>query len=327
MKYQILNGFNRNQPIEKKCSRLIMGSGGFHQFKNKNDIYDILNEFIKLGGNVLDTAHQYIDSERILGEWLSGREDRSDIYILTKGAHPDDGEPGNRVNPKSITKDINESLERLGTDYIDFYALHRDDESVPVGPIIELLNEHIASGKIHAIGTSNWSYQRIHEANLYADKNGLIGFMFNSPNLSLAKSNEPRWPGCVSVDDEMLNWHSGNQLPLFAWSSQAGGFFSGNFSPEIRENEEIVRVYYSEDNWERYRRAEKLAEEKEVSTIQIALAYVLNQDFPTAAIIGPEKIAELVSSIEGAEIGLTKQEVDWLDLQANSMIGSVIDEA
>jgi aryl-alcohol dehydrogenase-like predicted oxidoreductase len=314
MNYIALKGLVDNKSIEKKCSRLIMGTASFYQFDDKEQAFTIMDQYVQAGGNVFDSAHQYINSEEILGEWVESRGIRKDIYILTKGAHPDDGEPGPRVNPEAINKDVKDSLARLRTDYIDFYALHRDDLSVEVGPIIEVLNEHIAAGRIHAIGASNWSHTRIQEANEYAAKHGLIGFTFSSPNLSLAQCNKPRWAGCVSVNEEISNWHKGTQMPLLSWSSQAGGFFSGRFSPDNLENEEMVEVYYSEENWERFNRAQKLAVEKGASAIEIALSYVLNQPYPTAAIIGPEKVEELLSSIKGSEIMLTSEEIDMLNL-------------
>ena len=100
------------------------------------------------------------------------------------------------------------------------------------------------------------------EANDYASKNGLVGFSFSSPNLSLAKAQEPYWAGCVSVDDPTLAWHERIDMPLFSWSSQARGFFTGRFTQEDRSNEDLVRVFYNDENWERYRRAEQLAKRK-----------------------------------------------------------------
>ena len=115
-----------------------------------------------------------------------------------KGAHHDHNGP--RVTKEAIRRDLLTSLERLRTDYVELYALHRDDPSVPVGEIIEALNEHIEAGRIGAIGGSNWTWQRPHAANDYAASHGLTGFTFSSPNLSLAKANEPFWEGCVSAD-------------------------------------------------------------------------------------------------------------------------------
>lgn len=306
MKYMHIQG------VDKAISRLMMGTGDLRKLEEPERM--MLDAYIHAGGNTFDTAHQYRNKEVILGQWLAEKKLRQEVVILTKGAHHDDGSPGPRVNPQAIRKDLMESLERLGTDYVDLYALHRDDPDAAVGPIMEELNEHIRASRIKAIGASNWSHLRIQEANAYAAAHRLTGFTFSSPNLSLAKPNEPRWEGCVSANAETCTWHTDNQLPLLAWSSQAGGFFSGYFTPDKRDNEEMVRVYYCEANWKRYRRAAKLAADKGVTPIQIALAYVLNQPFPTCAIIGPRNPEELHSSIDAMKIQFSEHELAWLNL-------------
>ncbi|MEH7547666.1 aldo/keto reductase [Neobacillus vireti] len=298
--------------LSKPVTTLIQGSDYF-----RPSIYEkvcsVLDRFLAIGGNTIDTAHIYCggESELAIGQWMKDRNNREDVVILTKGAHHDQNGP--RVNPEAIAKDLFDSLERLGTDYIDLYALHRDDPNVPVSVIMDALNEHIAAGRIKAIGGSNWTVERLEEANEYAAANGLVGFTFSSPNLSLAKAKEPFWAGCVSIDANDCEWHEKYQLPILSWSSQARGFFTGRFTPEDQSNEDLVRVFYSDDNWERLRRAEQLAKEKGVSTIQIALAYVLNQPFPTCALIGAQNEEELISCYEGSKIVLTKEELRWLE--------------
>ncbi|OBZ09488.1 aldo/keto reductase [Bacillus sp. FJAT-26390] len=314
MKTIQIQASQNGQPIVKSCSQLIMGSTNFLRADDMDYIHEMFGAYLAAGGNTFDTAHQYDDCEQKIGRWLEETGKREQVNIMTKGAHPDDGEPGNRVNAKAINKDVLESLERLRTSYIDLYALHRDDPSVEVGPIMEALNAHVEAGRIHAIGASNWSHERIQEANDYAKTHGLIGFTFSSPNLSLAKCRIPRWPGSISAGQEMIEWHQSNNLPLLSWSSQAGGFFSGRYTPDNLEDEEMVDVYYTADNWERYRRATELANSKGASAIQIALAYVLHQTYPTAALIGPERLPELQSSLQGMSIPLTENEIKWLDL-------------
>ena len=305
--------------LDQQVSQLIMGTAGIYP-SNIDEMSPLLDEYMRLGGNIFDTAQNYGagKSEKALGIWLSkGNKRRSDLLILTKGGHPDEqGLP--RVNAEAITDDLLGSLERLQTDYIDLYLLHRDDPAVPVERIIEVLNEHIEQGLIKAIGASNWSYQRIQEANHYAKDNGLVGFSCSSPNLSLAKPIEPMWPGCVSADMNTCNWHTKTQLPLLAWSAQASGFFSGRFSPEKKDHCDMVRVYYSDTNWERYRRAKQLASQKGCQAIHIALAYVLCQPFPTGGIIGAQTIDELRSSFVATQIELTQDEMHWLSLEENS---------
>ncbi|WP_405170760.1 aldo/keto reductase [Paenibacillus sp. FSL H8-0280] len=304
----------------KRVSRLIKGTDYFvHNAYDKAATN--MDAFLSIGGNTVDTAHIYCggQSEEVLGRYMKERGNRDQIVILTKGAHHDQNGP--RVNADAIRSDLMESLERLQTDHVEMYALHRDDPNTPVSVILEALNEHIKSGKIGAIGASNWTWQRLEEANAYAAANDLKGFTFSSPNLSLAKANEPFWEGCVSADAETLAWHDQTKLPLLSWSSQARGFFTGRFTPEVRDNEDLVRVFYSDGNWERLRRAEQLANSKKTSPIQIALAYVLNQTFPTCALIGAQNQAELLSCDEGSRITLTPAEITWLDLGSDVPAG------
>ncbi len=303
----------------KPVSTLIKGTDYFTHDAYEKAVTN-LNAFLEIGGNTIDTAHIYCggQSEEVIGRYMQEHGNRDALVILTKGAHHDHN--GARVNPEAIRSDLLTSLERLQTNFVELYALHRDDESVSVAVILEALNEHIEAGRIGAIGASNWTWQRLQAANDYAAANGLTGFTFSSPNLSLAKANEPFWTGCVSADKQTLEWHEQTQLPLLSWSSQARGFFTGRFTPEVRDNEDLVRVFYSDDNWERLRRAEQLAATKNTTTIQIALAYVLNQPFPTCALIGAQNRAELLSCEQGAQITLTRDELNWLDLSEASQL-------
>src|SRR5262245_38425176 len=117
--------------LEKPISRLIMGTV-IYSPGDMSLTCAMLDYFVSLGGNTLDTAHVYGqgDSERAFGEWMRLRGNRGEIVIIGKGAHDDAYGP--RVNPAAIASDLGESLQRLGTDYIDIYLLHRDDPTVPV---------------------------------------------------------------------------------------------------------------------------------------------------------------------------------------------------
>lgn len=129
-------------PLDREVGRLVLGTTWFDPFE-PGAAADVLDAFAELGGTVIDTAENYGrgKSELVIGRWLrqTGRRDR--IVILSKGAHPYDGV--SRVDPASIHEDLMGSLERLGVETIDIYLLHRDDETVAVGPILEALNEHL----------------------------------------------------------------------------------------------------------------------------------------------------------------------------------------
>ncbi|WP_059106054.1 aldo/keto reductase [Shouchella shacheensis] len=302
------------QGLEQTVTSLIMGSDYFTPDKQAY-VNEVLEGYIRIGGNTVDTAFIYAggQSEAAIGNWLdAGNHGRLNIW--TKGGHPN--ENGHTINRDDIAEQLKISLDRLKSDRVELYALHRDDLTVPVEQIIEWLNEHVEAKRIQAFGASNWTPARLAEANAYALANGLKGFSFSSPNLSLAKAQEPYWAGCVSADQETISWHEDSQLPLFSWSSQARGFFTGRFTRDNVENEDLVRVFYNDDNWKRYDRAEQLAKEKGTTRIQVALAYVLNQGFPSAAIIGPQNEEEMLSCGEGAKLSLTQEEVNWLDLRS-----------
>ncbi len=302
--------------IDKPVSRLVQGTVSLSP-KNQEADFALLDAVYAHGGRAFDTAHGYGngDSERLLGSWIADRGVRDEVVILGKGAHPYGGRQ--RVTPEDIASDLAESLDRLGVDFIDLYVLHRDDPSQPVDPIVEALNEHVARGHVRALGASNWSTARIAAANAYAAAHGLAGFVASSPNLALAVPSEPMWPGCRSIagDADALDWYRRQQMPVFAWSASASGFFSGRFTPDVPDEPNMVRVYYREDNWERLERARALARRLDCTPTQVALAWVLHQPLPTFAIVGPQRLAELEDCLGALRLCLTPADVAWLNLE------------
>ena len=307
--------------LDRPVSRVVLGSIGLDH-NDPAHVATMIEAYLERGGNMIDTANIYGGgkSERSIGEWLRRSGRRADIQLLTKGAHHD--KVGKRVTPDEISFDLGQSLERLGVPSVDLYVLHRDDPDVPVGPIVETLHRHTARGRVKAFGGSNWSHQRLDEAQAYARERGLTPFAASSPNLALPVPNEPMWADCVSIsgDADAQAWYRRAKMPVLSWSSQASGFFSGRFSPEFTPetggDKDVVRVYFAEQNWERYRRAQQLGEELGKSAIQIGLAWVLNQpDLNVFALIGPRTTDELNSSLDAAEVKLTPRQVRWLNLQ------------
>lgn len=201
-----------------------------------------------------------------MGEWIKLRGVREELVIIGKGGRDDAG------TPEGLTAQLLETLEKMQLDYLDIYMLHTDNPAVPVGEFVACLNEHKAAGRIRAFGGSNWSTERLAAANAYAQAHGLSGFAASSPNLSLAEWNEPMWPKCLTASDPASRaWYAQTQLPLFAWSSQATGFFTGRYGPKDRENPalaQIVRTWFNEGNFQRLDRARELAREKGVTAGQ-----------------------------------------------------------
>ena len=312
--------------LERECSQIVLGTSFFRP-ECKELVFDILDAYVENGGNVLDTSRVYGvgESERVVAMWLKERQRRKEVYIISKGCHHYVDENGVhhpeqiRVKPEFIEQDLTESLERMGTEYFDIFLLHRDDPTVPVGELLDALEEHQKAGLIKAYGVSNWSTQRMDEALVYATKKGYDGIALNSPSLSLAKVTESRWEGVVYADNDYIDWHEKNQLPLFSWASQASGFFyfASKYKRENFPNPDIARVYYNDNNIERLKRLHELAKSRGegIEPANYALAYVLNQAYPTCAVIGPQKSEEVLSSIKTAKIKLTADERRWLNLQ------------
>ncbi|MEA2710873.1 MAG: hypothetical protein QOF78_3474 [Phycisphaerales bacterium] len=295
--------------IAKDISRIVMGCDNQLDFPHAAVMFD---DFFERGGNAFDSAWIYAGGkhERLLGEWMKLRDVRDDVVVIAKGAHTP------LCTPRDLTRQLFESLDRLGTDHADLYLMHRDNEDVPVGEFVEVLNEHKFAGRIRAFGVSNWSLRRVDQANVYANKNGLTCFAAVSNNFSLARLIEPMWAGCISSSDPASReWFAKTKTPLLAWSSQARGFFiPGRSGPAKRDDAELVRCWYSPDNFERQKRVFQLAERRGVQPINIALAYVLNQPFPTFALIGPRQLSETRTSLKALEIELSPAELKWLNL-------------
>ncbi len=305
----------RFEPLGRDLSVLALGTA-YLADDGEAAAFELLDAWLELGGNVIDCARQYGDgkSERILGRWLHARGADDDVVLITKGGHHftsglEHDPSRKRVTPEHVAADLAESLEALGTATIDLYFLHRDDTSRPVGPLVEALNEHVAAGRIRRFGASNWTTGRIEEANAYAAARGLQGFTASSPGLSLAEPRDNPWPDTVFARSrEAREWYRRTQLPLFAWSAQASGYFAG------RRDELIDRVYADDRNAERLRRAEELGARRGFSANEVALAWVLHQPFPAYAIIGPRSPAELHESVIALNLELTPDEVTWLTL-------------
>ncbi|MGW7686897.1 aldo/keto reductase [Kribbella sp. NPDC054772] len=292
--------------LDKQVSRLVMGVDNQQTLPHAAVVFD---DFVERGGTTFDTAYIYGGGrgEKLLGQWMTSRGNRDDVIVIGKGAHTP------YCDPESITRQLNESLERLQTDHVDLYLMHRDNEEIPVGEFVDVLDEHFKAGRIKAYGGSNWSTARFDEANAYAEANSKQPFTLLSNHLSLARAYDVPWAGCRHVsDDESQAWLRERQVALFPWSSQARGFFTGRAKPEDTSDQELVRCFYSDDNFRRLDRARELAAAKGVEPTAIALAWLLHQPYPVFPLIGPRHVSETRTSTPGLSVTLTDEEVAYL---------------
>lgn len=284
---------------------------GFEFFPNFASASLTLDAFYEAGGNLFDTAYVYGGgkTEAIFGDWHTSRNvPREEIVLIGKGAHSP------LCYPDMISKQLDQSLERLKTDYVDVYFMHRDNLEVPVGEFVDAMDAEVRRGRIRGIfGGSNWTRERMDEAAAYAQKNGKQQPAALSNNFSLAEMLDPIWAGCVAAsNDDWKSWLNARNVPNFAWSSQGRGFFTDRAGRDKRDDEEIVRVWYSDRNFERRDRAIELGQELGRLPIHIALAYVIAQPFPVIPLIGPRTIAELEDSLSALDINLTEDQLKRL---------------
>jgi len=302
MRYGTIKG------VDLPVSRLVFGCDNQVTMPHATAVFD---DFFERGGNAFDTAHIYAGGlqEKLLGRWMEQRGVRSQTAVIVKGAHTP------FCTPDDINSQLLISLDRLKIDYADIYLMHRDNLAVPVAEFVDVLNENHRAGRIKVFGGSNWSLERLQEANAYAEKKGLQKFGVVSNNFSLARMVKAVWDGCISATDPAFKqWLEETETPLLSWSSQARGFFTERAGRDKLGDEELTRCWYSDDNFQRRDRAIELAAQKGVQPIHIALAFVLAQSFPTFALIGPRLISETASSCSALAVALTPKEVRWLDL-------------
>ena len=313
--------------LDKPVSKLVMGCDNQPTPKHAAVMFD---NYFEYAGNTFDTAHIYGGGrmESLLGAWMKNRAVREDVVVIGKGAHTPANFP-DRVGPQ-----LDITLDRLQTDHVDVYFLHRDNADVGVDEWLDVLNAEQRGGRIKIFGASNWTLQRVQEANALAAKTGLAPFAAVSNNFSLAHMVEPVWPGCVAASTaDWRAWLEAAQMPLFPWSSQARGFFTPRFDAVRDErasnidagfgnqpsDAEMRRCWFAEDNFKRRQRAVELAEKRGVSPIAIALAYVLNQPFPCFALIGPRTLAETRGSLAALSVEISDAERAWLNLERDSL--------
>ena len=296
--------------LDRDVSRLVVGCD------NKNDIASgaiVWDTFIEAGGNAFDTAFVYGGGlhETVFGQWAKARGVVKDVVIIAKGAHTP------YCTPRAIGAQLEISLARLGVASVPVYIMHRDNPEVPVGEFVDALNRLKDKGMIGVFGGSNWSPDRIDAANAYALKNGLQGFSILNNNLSLAVMEKPIWAGCIGANTPgTLAWLRKGAIAHLSWSSQARGYFL----PETLRNRLPADIgpeacFGSAANAERRRRAETLAAGRGVSAHNIATAWVLAQDFPSFALIGPRSPGEIASTLPALSVALTAAEVAWLNLE------------
>jgi aryl-alcohol dehydrogenase-like predicted oxidoreductase len=305
-------------------SCLCMGTGDFGAGIERTAAYALLDAFHEQGGNFLDTAKIYSDwipgersrSEKVIGEWLEMRKIRHEMIVATKGAHFNLETPQiMRLAPEEIIADIDASLKHLRTDFIDMYWLHRDDPQRPVSDIIDTLQSRVNAGKLRYYGCSNWRIERLEEARVYAQQNGMVGFAAVQNLWNLAKVNPGGFADqtIVSMDEALWEYHLEHQLAAIPFTSQANGFFQKMAVGGVDSLPgSLKKTYLNPVTERRFHRLMKLREQTGLTVTQIALGYLLSQPFPTIPIFSSRNMEQLKDSLSAANARLTQDQLAFL---------------
>ena len=305
-------------------SNLCFGPATFGAMIDERSSFEMLDYFAEKGGNILDTAHVYCDwlnigkstSEKLIGRWLEARGLRTKILIATKAGHYAFESPSvSRVTAEEVLIDIKESLEYLKVDQIDFLWLHRDNIELPAGEILEFLNEYKKQGLIRWFGGSNWTAERLAEANNYAQAHNIQALSAVQNMWSLARLGAPLGDAtCVVSEEKDIEYYRKSGLPLFPYTPQANGFFSKLDtvgSDGLKEN--VKKTYLNDANIAKFEHIKVLAKKYECDINDIVLAYLTSQDFMCVPVFNCSNFDQLKSTLKHSDIRLTREEISLLD--------------
>jgi 1-deoxyxylulose-5-phosphate synthase len=266
------------------------------------------------GINFFDTADVYSTgvSEQILGRAVRDFARRDEVVIATKVFFPMSKAPNDRgLSRKHILSAIDASLQRLGTDYVDLYQIHRLDPDTPLEETLLALHDVVRAGKARYIGASSmWSWQFASALHL-AERNGWTRFVSMQNHYNLVYREEER---------EMLPLCRAEGIGVIPWSPLARGFLAGNRrgadkgdTERARTDDFAHRLYYAESDFRIVDHVAALARERGVAPAQIALAWILHQPGITAPIVGASKAEQLEQAVGALDIALSPDDLRRLE--------------
>ena len=300
-----------------QVSRLCLGCMTYGVPKRGNHEWTLPEEqsrpFIKAaleaGINFFDTANVYSDgtSEEIVGRALRDFANRDEIVLATKvhgRMRPDANGAG--LSRKAIMTEIDHSLKRLGTDYVDLYQIHRFDAATPLEETLEALHDVVKAGKARYIGASSmWAWQ-FAKALFTQDKNGWTRFISMQDHYNLLYREEER---------EMFGLCADQNIGVIPWSPLARGRLTRpwNEPTERAQTDEFGKTLYHSTDKSIVEAVAQIAEQRGVSRAQIALAWMLTKNVVTAPIIGASKLEHLHDAVAALSLQLSDEEIARLE--------------
>jgi 1-deoxyxylulose-5-phosphate synthase len=285
------------------------GRGGHEWSLGEDDARPFFRRAIEDGINFFDTANVYSagSSEEITGRALKDFASRDDVVIATKvHGRMRPGPNGAGLSRKAIMTEIDHSLRRLGTDYVDLYQIHRWDRRTPIEETLEALHDVVKAGKARYIGASSmWAWQ-FSKALHVAERNGWTRFVSMQDHYNLLQREEER---------EMLPLCLDEGIGVIPWSPLARGRLTRDWDATTARSrsDQFGSTLYSDDDRRIVEAVAKIAESRGVSRAQVALAWVLRQPAVTAPIVGATKPQHLEDAIAAADLELSDQEAAQLE--------------
>ena len=275
----------------------------------EDDARVIIRRALEAGINFLDTANMYSDgsSEEIVGRALADFSSRDEIVLATKVYFPmRPGPNGGGLSRKAIMSEIDKSLTRLGTDYVDLYQIHRFDPATPVEETVAALHDVVRSGKARYLGASSmyaWKFAKMLHA---AEQNGWTRFVSMQDHYNLLYREEER---------EMLPLCQDEGIGVIPWSPLARGRLTRDWDDvtERSGTDEFGKQLYSERDRPIVEKVTVIAAERGISRAQVALAWLHAKSVVTAPIVGVTKLAQLEDALASVEVDLTTDEIEQLE--------------
>ncbi len=299
-----------------KVSAICLGTMQFGWSADEPTSHAILDKAIELGCNFIDTADIYSRwvegndggvSEQIIGNWLmKGHVRRQDLVIATKvRGVMREGPNDQGLSRQHILDGVEESLDRLQTDYIDLYQVHWPDEETPLDETLIALNDLVRSGMARYIGCSNYPAWLLAKSLWISDVQGLARFDSLQPHYSLVHRAE--------FERELQPLCLDQGIGVIPYSPLAGGFLTGKYRrdsalPDSKRAEGVQKRYMNEQGFTAVDKLEAIGRNHNATIAQTAIAWVLANPAVTSAIIGANTLAQLEDTAKGAEIRLTAEE-------------------
>lgn len=305
-----------------EVSLLSFGGNVFGWTIDQNSSFEILDRFIAAGGNFIDTADVYSkwvagnlggESETILGKWLKQLGNRDQVVIATKVGN-DMGVKGKGLSRKHIQQAVEDSLQRLQTDYIDLYQSHIDDETTPLEETLETYAELIRQGKVRAIGASNYSAERLTQALEISRQHGYPRYESLQPRYNLYDRD-----GYEQDLQQICQEHS---IGVISYSSLCSGFLSGKYRSEkdlsISLRGSSVKRYLNPRGLRILEAIDRVAKTYNSTPTQVSLAWLIANPTITAPIVSATKVEQLNDIIKAVNINLDQDAIDLLNQASSS---------